>query len=90
MANRMRGEVALVGGGRRLRLCLTMSALAEIEGLVKGRGEMLSGAEAVAMLKALLRGGGEADAAETVETLGIDARTAMRAVAAALMLAGGA
>ncbi len=89
MANRVRGEVALVSGGRRLRLCLTMSALAEMEGLVKGRGDRLTGADAVTMLKALLRGGGEIEAAENVEAMGIDARTAMQAVAAALMLAGG-
>lgn len=89
MANRVRGEVALVRGGRRLKLCLTMGALAEMESaLGPRRGERLTGNDIAAMLRALLRGGGEIEAAESVEQLGVDARTAMRAVAAALMLAG--
>ncbi len=90
MANAMRGEVALVRGGRRLTLCLTMAALAEIEGVVRGRGiETITGADVTAILRALLKGGGEIEAAANVERLDLEPRVAMRAVAAALLLASG-
>lgn len=90
MANAVRGEVALVRGGRRLTLCLTMAALAEIEGIVRGRTmETLSGDEMIAVLRALLKGGGEIEAAANLERLELEPRVAMRAVAAALLLAGG-
>lgn len=90
MANSVRGEVALVRGGRRLTLCLTMAALAEIEGIVRGRTmETLTGDQMLAILKALLKGGGESEAAQNVETLDLAPRVAMRAVAAALLLASG-
>ncbi len=94
MANAVRGEVALVSGGRRLTLCLTMGALAEIESGLKTSdgGTRLGGAltsdDVTLMLRALLKGGGEIEAARSVERLGIDAPTALRAVAAALLLAG--
>lgn len=90
MANAVRGEVALVRGGRRLTLCLTMAALAEIEGIVRGRTmETLTGDEMIAVLRALLKGGGETEAAANLERLELEPRVAMRAVAAALLLAGG-
>jgi hypothetical protein len=90
MANPMRGEVALVRGGRRLTLCLTMGALAEIESAVGGATPgSLSGDDVLAILRALLKGGGEIEAAMNVEKLDLDPVVAMRAVAAALMLAGG-
>lgn len=90
MANAMRGEVALVRGGRRLTLCLTMAALAEIEGIVRGRTmEALTGDQMLAILRALLKGGGEIEAAANVERLELEPQVAMRAVAAALLLAGG-
>lgn len=90
MANAVRGEVALVSGGRRLTLCLTMAALAEISGVAGGRrGIDLSGDDVIAMLRALLKGGGEIEAAAQVERLGIDPVTALRAVAATVLLAGG-
>ncbi len=66
----MRGEVALVSGGRRLTLCLTMGALAEIEGALGGRrGAPLSGADVIAMLRARVKGGGEIEAAAQVAML---------------------
>lgn len=90
MANAVRGEVALVRGGRRLTLCLTMAALAEIEGIVRGRTmETLTADQMIAVLRALLKGGGEIEAAANVERLDLEPRVAMRAVAAALLLAGG-
>ncbi len=89
MANPMRGEVALVRGQRRLKLCLTMAALAEIEGIVRGRTmETLNGDEMLGILSALLKGGGEIEAAMNVENLDLEPQVAMRAVASALLLAG--
>ncbi|MFT3809263.1 MAG: GTA-gp10 family protein [Micropepsaceae bacterium] len=91
MANAARGEVALVRGGRRLTLCLTMAALAEIEHVVRGRTmETLTADQMLAILRALLKGGGEIEAANNVEKLDLEPRVAMRAVAAALLLASGA
>jgi hypothetical protein len=70
MANARRGEVDCAIGGRTLRLCLTLGALAEIEtsldadGLT-ALGERLSGGrlsarDLTAILGAAARGGGEA------------------------------
>lgn len=90
MANAVRGEVALVRGGRRLTLCLTMGALAEIESIVRGRTvDALTVEDMTAILRALLKGGGEIEAAMNVEKLDLNPAVAMRAVAAALLLAGG-
>lgn len=89
MANPMRGEVALVRGGRRLTLCLSLGALAEIEAQVGDRTmETITGADMTAILRALLKGGGEIEAAMNIEKLDLDPAVAMRAVAAALLLAG--
>ena len=89
MANPMRGEVALVRGQRRLKLCLTMAALAEIEGIVRGRTmETLNGDEMLGILSALLKGDGEIEAAMNVENLDLEPQVAMRAVASTLLLAG--
>lgn len=66
MANRIRGEVALVAGGREYRLLLTLGALAEIEdglGLddlnqVSTRLRNLRAADLAIVGAALMRGGG--------------------------------
>lgn len=81
-----RGEAAVVLGGVRRRVCLTLGALAEIEtGLaVEGlaaaaeRMKALSARDLMVVLAAVLRGGGE-----TLDVAGVEPREAARAVAAA-------
>lgn len=93
--NAARGEVALTIDGRARRLCLTLGALAEIEtalGVEEGtsladRLGRLTARDLAALLAALLRGGGEAEAADTLSTARIDPVEATRAVAAALAAA---
>ncbi len=88
MANRARGEVELVCDGRRLTLCLTLGALAEIEAaLPKGAPE--TAADLLAVLAALLRGGGERAAARDVERLKVEPAAAARAIAEAFAAAAG-
>jgi hypothetical protein len=68
MANRIRGEVPLVLGGQRYTLCLTLGALAELEGALRagdlaglaGRfaGGRVSARDLIALLGVALRGGG--------------------------------
>lgn len=90
--NRARGETALTAGGVTYRLCLTLGALAEIEealdvtGLA-ALGERMAeprGADLIAVLAALLRGGGHDLDTEDVRRLPIDLADAVRAIAAAL------
>lgn len=91
--NGARGEVSVVLGGEARRLCLTLGALAEIEtGLgVEGlaglaeRMRALSARDLMVVLKALLRGGGEAVEAAN----GADPREAALAVAWAFEAAAG-
>lgn len=91
MANGVRGEVVALLAGEERRLCLTLGALAEIEtGLgVSGfealgaRMRALSAGDLVVVLAALLRGGGEVEAAEGVARSMIDPKAAAQAVAAA-------
>ena len=91
MANRARGEVELACGDRRLTLCLTLGALAEIEAALGG--DMSAGmarlkvADLTAILRALLKGGGETEAAREVETLRIDLGEMAGAIAAAFAAA---
>ena len=69
MANHHRGEIDCVVGGRRLRFCLTLGALAEIEAAfgvdgLNALGERLSGGriamrDVIAILGAAARGAGE-------------------------------
>lgn len=89
-ANTARGEVAVTLNGRARRLCLTLGALAEIEGALAASGAELAarlakpGArEILVVLGALLRGGGEDidDAALAREAIRPD--EAARAIAAA-------
>ena len=55
--NPARGEVALTIGGRAHSLCLTLGALAEIEA-IEADTSLTRGGRLVAILRALLRGGG--------------------------------
>ena len=95
MANAARGEVELACGEKRLVLCLTLGALAEIETAlgVRGLGELaermrsLSAADLLAVLAALLRGGGETDLAKELARAAIDPRAAAEAVASAFAAA---
>lgn len=75
--------------GERRRLCLTLGALAEIEGGLGVRGiealavrlGALSATDLVVVLGALLRGGGEAAFAERLALEPVDPAQAARAVA---------
>ena len=88
-ANGARGEVEVVLGGERRRVCLTLGALAEIEtglgvaGLtaVAERMKLLSAHDLLIVLAALLRGGGEGQAADGLSESMIDPREAAQAVA---------
>lgn len=83
--------------GTERRLCLTLGALAEIEtalgvsglaGLAE-RMRVLSAKDLMAVLAALLRGGGEGALAGELDRAPIDPREAAEAVAAAFVAAGG-
>jgi hypothetical protein len=94
-ANGVRGEAAAWLAGAERTLCLTLGALAEIETAlgVKGFAELaermraLSAADLLAVLAALLRGGGEADLAKDLARAAIDPRAAAEAVAGAFTAA---
>lgn len=89
--NAARGEatVRLAGAGRRL--CLTLGALAEIEGALGLEGPQglaermrsLSARDLTAVLAALLRGGGEAVFASELDRAAVTPVEAAEAVAAA-------
>ena len=86
-----RGDVALMIGGVERRLCLTLGALAEIETAfacesfeeLELRLRKMSASELTRVLAALLRGGGEDEAAATLSASGIRPGEAARAVAEA-------
>ena len=96
VANGARGQVIQPVGGTPRRLCLTLGALAELEtafGLagweaLSERLRALSAKDMLLVLAALLRGGGEDQAAAELATLPVDYREAALAVAAAFMAAG--
>jgi hypothetical protein len=71
---------------------LTLGALAEIEtaiGGISGRdGQRLSVHELIAILRALLKGGGDMEAAREVEHMKLDLGEAANAIAAAFAAAG--
>ena len=71
--NGARGETAAMLAGAERRLCLTLGALAE-------RMRALSGRDLMAVLAALLRGGGERELAAGLERAEIDPRAAAEAV----------
>lgn len=89
--NGARGETAAMLAGAERRLCLTLGALAEIEtalglesvGALAERMRALSGRDLMAVLAALLRGGGERELAAGLERAEIDPREAAEAVARA-------
>ncbi len=86
--NGVRGETALVIDGKPRRLCLTLGALAEIEGELgcktlaelDARMRQLSARDLSTVLVALLRGGGE-----TIEPYNVEPGEAARAVADAFV-----
>lgn len=89
--NAARGEVALEFDGASRRLCLTLGALAEIEAAfgctrmseLEARMRALSARDLVVVVGALLRGGGEVDAARAVQASDLAPGVAARAVAEA-------
>ena len=96
LVNAPRGEVALSLGGAPHRLCLTLGALAEIEtalGLgslaeLEARLRRLSAADILAVLAALLRGGGNPVTQERLAALPLDLGVVTRALADAFAAAG--
>ncbi len=96
-SNGARGEVTALLAGAERRLCLTLGALAEIEtglgleglsGLAE-RMRALSARDLMAVLAALLRGGGERALADELDRAGVDPREAAEAVAKAFVAAAG-
>jgi len=93
--NGARGETAAMLAGAERRLCLTLGALAEIEttlGLesvaaLAERMRALSGRDLLAVLAALLRGGGERELAADIDRIAVDPREAAEAVAKAFAAA---
>jgi hypothetical protein len=91
MTNGARGEAAVMLGGERRRVCLTLGALAEIEtglgvdGLaaVAERMKTLSARDLMVVLAAVLRGGGETEP----DVAAVDPREAAVAVAQAFAAA---
>lgn len=83
--------------GRSRTLCLTLGALAELEGAfgVDGlpalaeRLRRLSAGDLLLVLAALLRGGGETEAAEGLASAPVNLREAVEAIAAAFRAASG-
>lgn len=95
--NGARGEVVAVLAGAERRLCLTLGALAEIEtalavdsiGALAERVRALSARDLMAVLAALLRGGGEQALAGELDQAAVDPREAAEAVAKAFAAAAG-
>ena len=96
-ANRARGEAVVVLAGAERRLCLTLGALAEIEtalgvsgvAALADRMRTLSARDLMAVLAALLRGGGESVLAAELDRAAIDPVEAAGAVARAFEAASG-
>lgn len=92
--NAVRGETALTVDGRSWRVCLTLGALAEIESALgcrtmaelELRMRALSAGDLMIVIAALLRGGGEAEAAAGVGAADVTPGAAARAVAEAFRL----
>ena len=89
--NGVRGEVRVMLAGEPRRLCLTLGALAEIETALEADGleavaermRRLSARDLLAVLEALLRGGGEDEAAAGLGRAAVDPREAAQGVARA-------
>ena len=95
--NGARGEVEAVLAGERVRLCLTLGALAEIEtglgaegfaGLAE-RMRRLSAGDLAGVLEALIRGGGLDDVAARRLARAAEPKAAAEAVARAFEAAAG-
>ncbi len=94
--NRARGEVALDIAGKTHTLCLTLGALAEIEAALgaesfaglEARMAQLRARDLVAILAALLRGGGHPYTDEEAAALKVDVAAASRAIAETFAAAG--
>ena len=86
MVNAARGEVALMIDGERHVLCLTLGALAQIEALFAGEVETrlktLGARDLIAVLLALLHGGGHSISEAELRASRLDLNDAARAVAA--------
>jgi hypothetical protein len=95
-ANGARGEVIATLAGAERRLCLTLGALAELEtafgvtgwAALSARIRALSPTDLMAMLAALLRGGGEGETAAALASLPVHFQEAADAVARAFAAAG--
>ncbi len=96
-ANRARGEAVVVLAGAERKLCLTLGALAEIETALGVSGVAglstrmrgLSARDLLAVLAALVRGGGESMLADELDRAAIDPLEAAEAVALAFTAASG-
>lgn len=94
-ANGARGEATAVVAGVPRRLCLTLGALAELETALgvsgwealSARLRALGAADLLQVLAALLRGGGEGEAAAALPTAPVTAGEAAHAVATAFAAA---
>ena len=97
LINAVRGEVRALLAGRSRTLCLTLGALAELESAfgvsslpeLAARLRSLSATDLLIVLAALLRGGGEGEAAEGLAATPVDLREAAEAIAAAFQAANG-
>lgn len=93
--NRARGEVLLAVGGREVRLCLTLGALAELEAAfdvvslaeLAERLAQLTAADLIVVLAALAKGGGEGLSAADISSASVDPKAAAAAVAGAFRVA---
>ncbi|ADL00576.1 GTA-gp10 family protein [Brevundimonas subvibrioides] len=91
--NAARGEAVAVLAGEPRRLCLTLGALAEIETALGAAGiealgarmRTLSAGDLMAVLAALLRGGGEGRFARALDGAAVSPVDAAEAVAAAFV-----
>ncbi|MFN4185850.1 MAG: GTA-gp10 family protein [Hyphomonas sp.] len=92
--NTARGETKLTVSGRARRVCLTLGALAEIEGALgcrtmaelEARMRALSAADLLIVIAALLRGAGEGDVAAQIDAADVSPGEVARAVAEAFRL----
>lgn len=93
MSNGIRGEARAVLAGVERTLCLTLGALAEIETALGTKGiadlakrmRSLSAKDLLAVLAALLRGGGEGELADNLGRSAVDPKEAAEAVARAFI-----
>ncbi len=93
--NRARGETSLAINGERQCLCLTLGALAQIETALgtsslddlAQRLRLLSAADVLAVLGALLMGGGNPQSVESLRTAQVDPAETASAIAQAFSLA---